>query len=126
MEENQKKCKFVKEDGNSCDAWAMQGENFCYLHNPKISDEEKKEAMARGGFANKPTVKEPLEQIAINSPKDALQLISVTLNELRSGLIDTNIAKSIFYGCGVYTKTYEIAVLEEKADALEEKINEKI
>ncbi len=124
QEENNRKCQHSKENGDQCQAWSMEGSIFCYLHNPAICDEEKKEVMAKGGRGNKPMVKSPLAPIAITNTSGILSLIAATLGELRSGRVDANIAKSIFYGCGCYIKAYEMAVLESKIAETDKRLSE--
>lgn len=121
-EEGGKKCRHVKEDGEQCQAWSMGGSEFCYLHNPEVSEEEKKEAMAKGGKANRPMVKTPLVGITINSTEDILTMIAATLGELRAGQVDGNIAKAVFYGCGCYLKAYEMTSLEARLTSMETKL----
>lgn len=117
--EGDKKCCHLRKNGVKCEAWAMKDSDFCYLHNPEISEEKKREAMAKGGKNNKPIVTTPLETTDINSPIDILSVITTTITELRAGKIDSNIAKSIFYGCGCYLKAYETADMEAKMSKIE-------
>ena len=38
-----KRCKFIKPDETRCEMWAMESSDYCFLHNPNVSDEEKKQ-----------------------------------------------------------------------------------
>ena len=59
------KCTHIKDNGEQCGANAMQEEAFCYLHNPDIPEEQKREAQTRGGANRALTVNEPLPVITI-------------------------------------------------------------
>ena len=78
-------CKHLKPDGTQCNAYAMSGADYCYTHNPDISDEEKREAKQRGGQARALTIANPLPALQIAEPNDAVLLITDTIHRVRSG-----------------------------------------
>lgn len=118
--DNPKKCIFVKSDGKNCNAWPMNNSNFCFTHNPETT-KEKKEAVIKGGKANKKHYAK-LEKVKIKNQKDVVKLIATTINEVREGLVDVNIAKCIFYGSGQLIRAMEIADLEQRVSDIEEAI----
>jgi hypothetical protein len=54
------KCIFIKPNGDQCEANAMTQSDYCYLHNPEISQEDKQLAKVKGGKARALVVKTEL------------------------------------------------------------------
>lgn len=116
-------CKFIKSDGNKCEAWAMNGNNFCFSHNPEM-EEAKKEAVIRGGQSPKKNFN-LLSPVKIRNNKDVVGLVAKVINEVRQGIVDIRVANCLFYGSGILIKALEIADLEERVEKLEETLNKK-
>jgi len=123
--ETKKKCSFIKPDGERCEAWAMRDSDFCYLHNPDISDKEKKEIQSRGGQANKIRVLEPLEPITLKQGGDVILLLEDTINKVRTGEIDLKVANCIGYLAGHLLKAIENTKLEDRVEIIERAIFKK-
>jgi len=123
--ETKKKCRFIKPDGAKCEAWAMSDSEFCYLHNPDISEKEKKEIQSKGGQANKIKVLEPLQPIALKEGEDVILLLEDTINKVRTGEIDLKVANCIGYLAGHLMKAIETAKLEGRVEIIERAILEK-
>ena len=47
------KCAYIKDDGDQCGNWEMEGSGWCYWHNPAIPESEKAAARGRGGTATR-------------------------------------------------------------------------
>jgi len=110
------RCQFIKENKDQCDAWAMKESDFCYLHNPDIPDEEKREAQKRGGENKSIVIKEPLPEIEINSPEDVKMLLADTIMRVRSGEMNTKIAHCLGMLSGQYLKVVEVLELKDKLE----------
>lgn len=123
--ETKKKCRFIKPDGEKCEAWAMSDSDFCYFHNPDISETEKKEIQSKGGQANKIKVLEPLQPIALKQGEDVILLLEDTINKVRTGEIDLKVANCIGYLSGHLMKAIETAKLEGRVEIIERAILEK-
>lgn len=119
-------CKHTKDNGEQCNANAMTGSDFCFLHNPEISEEDKKEAQTRGGQNRARIIKEALPEIKIKTSKDAVLLLTDTINRVRAGEMDTKIATTIGYLSGHLIKAYEVSDLEERFSRLEKTIEENL
>ena len=117
-----KKCEFVKEGGESCEAWAMSEGDYCYLHNPDISDEAKREAQAKGGKANKIFILDPQPPLDTETAKGVVNLLGDTINKVRAGTLDLKIANCIGYLSGHLIKAIETAELERRVDFLESRL----
>jgi hypothetical protein len=100
----------------------MVGSEYCYLHNPDVDQETKREAQARGGRGNahRNVLAEAPPQINLSSVADVVTFLSRTINELRAGLIDTRVANGIGYLSGHLVKAMEVSELEKRVEALEQ------
>jgi hypothetical protein len=114
------RCIYIKEDKEQCKANSMSDSNYCYLHNPDISEEEKRDAQIRGGRNRSLALTEPLNKITVNSSEDIFTLLDTTIQEVRDGELDPKIANTIGYLAGVMIKAYEVAKLERKVLDLEQ------
>jgi len=119
------KCKHTKEDGTQCGAYAMADTEFCYLHNPAISDEEKKLAQVKGGENRALMIDEPLPVMRLETPSDAVMLLADTINRVRTGTLDPRIANTIGYLAGHLLKAFEVAQLKDKIEVIERLVVEK-
>ncbi len=97
----------------------MQGDEYCYLHNPSVSDEEKHDARSRGGKENQITVISPQPPLKLTSAKDAIVLLEETINGVRAGKLDVKIANCLGFLTDKLLKAYEVAELSDKVEIME-------
>ncbi len=97
----------------------MRNSDYCYLHNPEISQEEKLEAQTRGGQNRSLKVYQPLPPVKIEKTSDIMTLLTDTINQVRQGELDCRVANSIGYLAGVAIKAYETSELEERLERIE-------
>jgi hypothetical protein len=119
------KCKFIKPDGEQCNANAMSELDYCYTHNPDISDEEKREAKQRGGQARALTISNPLPPLPIAKPDDAVLLIADTINRVRAGTLDIRIANCLGFLSDKLLRAFEVSKLNDRVDIIEQVIIKK-
>jgi len=120
------KCTHTKKDGTACGAYAMTGTEFCYLHNPAIPDEEKRQTQTRGGEGRAlMTIAEPLPAMRLDTPQDAIYLIADTINRVRAGELDVRIANCIGVLSGHLIKAFETAQLKDKVEMIDRIVLEK-
>ena len=112
------KCHQIIE-GKQCGASAMRGSQYCYLHNPNISSEEKLEAQTRGGQNRSLKVDQPLLPIKIEKTDDIMKLLTDTINQVRQGSLDCRIGNTIGYLAGIALKAYETSELEGRLEKIE-------
>lgn len=116
-------CKHKRKGGGQCRAHAMSGGKYCYLHNPDIPEEQKREARARGGQANPIMIKAPLPMIKkLGGGQDVILLLADTINRVRAGKMDIRVANCLGQLSGQLLKAIEIANTERRLDELEAKI----
>ena len=119
------KCKDTKANGENCEANALKGSEFCYFHNPDISDEEKREAQTRGGANRALTIANPLPALQIKEPKDTITLLTDTINRVRAGELDIRVANSLGFLADKLLRAFEITMLTEKVEVIERVILER-
>ena len=102
------RCKHIKANGEQCKANAMSRLDYCYLHNPKISEEEKKEANKKGGLNRAKTIKQPLPSLVIKEPGDTVTLLIDTINRVRAGDLDIKVANCIGFLTEKLIRAFEL------------------
>jgi len=110
-------------DGTQCGAWALQGKDFCFSHDPE-SREAKLEACRAGGLVKDIELDSPLEPIIVATPLEVVFLLSRTIDDVRSGKLDCRIANSIAYLSTSLLKAFELATLDSKAEQAKEIITQ--
>jgi len=120
------KCEHIKPDGQKCEAHAVKDSEFCYFHNPDISDEEKREAQSNGGKTKALTIQEPLPAIALATPDHAVLLIADTINRVRAGKLDIRTANCLGFLSDKLLKAFEVSQLNGRVEIIEQVISKKI
>jgi len=113
------KCIYIKEGGEQCNAFAMGNSQFCYLHNPDITDEEKRINQTKGGKSNIIRVNGSLPLIRAKTSQEVAELLEKTINEVRSGELDPRIANTIGYLAGHALKALEASNLDQRVEMVE-------
>ena len=119
------KCEFIKTNGVKCEAHAIKGSEFCYFHNPDISDEEKREAQSNGGKTKALTLKEPLPELVLAEPADTVLLIADTISRVRAGKLDIRTANCLGFLSDKLLKAFEVSQLNSRVKITERVIQKK-
>jgi len=119
------KCVYVKEGGIDCNANSMTDSDYCYLHNPEIPEESKRQAQAKGGEARSLTLEKPLPDLPLETPSDAITLVADTIKRVRAGELDIKTANCIGFLSDKLLKAFEVARLNDKVEYIERVILEK-
>jgi hypothetical protein len=112
-------CQFKKTNGKQCGANAMSAAAHCYIHNPEINPQEKREAQVRGGLARRTTAEKPSAPVEIRKLKDIPSFLKDTINQVRGGEMDVKIANCLGFLAGHLIRALEISELEERFEKLE-------
>lgn len=99
------KCKYIKPDGNNCDAFALKSELFCFRHSPNKKEEQL--ISSRKGGAKSKKIALATDTVSIKSLDEAISLLEQTINEVRTGKIDVKIANCVGYLSAQLIKTIE-------------------
>ncbi len=116
-------CKFRKKDGEQCKSPAMKDNDYCYFHDKKMQ-EKRLESTAKGGRTPKKVFK-PLPLVKIDDSKSVVELLTTTINEVRSGDLDVRIANCIGYLAGHLLKAIEQADVSTRLEIIERVILER-
>ncbi len=116
-----KTCNIKKKDGQRCGASARPDTGHCLFHSPEYRDNCRKGRRLGGIERSKKlavlppeTPDKPLKTIA-----DVTAMLAITTNQVRRGEIDSRIATTVGYLCGLLLKSVEQGVLEQRILALE-------
>ena len=99
----------------------MRGAKLCISHNPDAAD--LKRAATRKGGRNRRApqrTSRPAKPVAVRKIEDVQKLLFRTLEELRNGLIDADVARSVGYLAGVAAKVFESVELDRRVTRVEE------
>ena len=100
-----RRCHYINPiNADGCEAAPMKNENFCYVHNPRIPEEEKQEARRRGGLNRRqpeppPLIPPGLPYMKFESRAHILLVQEATMNFVLHGQMDIRVANSIGYFC---------------------------
>ncbi len=119
-------CAGYKKNGDRCECPATGDDGFCFWHSPKVSPEERRAAVVKGGLMSRPKALPPETPDArLRSPESCLQLLEESVSQLRRGELDIKIMNSISYAVTTATKVWEVAI-SDKLDRLEKLVNGRI
>lgn len=119
------KCNHTKESGETCEAYAVKDSEFCYFHNPDVSDEDKREVQSNGGKTKALTLKEALPELALSKPSDAVLLVADTISRVRAGTLDIRTANCLGFLSDKLLKAFEVSQLNERVEVIERVILER-
>ena len=100
-----RRCHYINPiNADGCEAAPMKNENFCYVHNPRIPEEEKQEARRKGGQNRRqpeppPLIPPGLPYMKFESRAHILLVQEATMNFVLHGQMDIRVANSIGYFC---------------------------
>jgi hypothetical protein len=99
----------------------MRGAKLCISHNPAAAD-LKQAAVSKGGRNRRSASRapQPSKAVAVATISDVQALLFRTLEELRNGVLDAELARAVGYVAGVASKVYEAVELEGRVARLEE------
>ena len=82
------KCKHTKDDGKKCQAWAIKGGDFCYMHEPKRSAD--REAARRKGGRTKARLSQVKDIVkkAVASMPEIQECKNLTLDDIQINMED--------------------------------------
>ncbi len=114
-------CKFVKPNGEPCQAKCMTNSDYCYWHSPDVAT-KRAEARKKGG-------RNRLAGKQSNHGRYSIKTVDAVLKALEDALNDAiNLensharARTIGYLCQISLKALEVGELERRLEALEEKV----
>jgi hypothetical protein len=107
-------CDFIHPDGRQCKTAPLKGERFCYFHHPGLA-EERKRAQIAGGKAGSRKALSDAALVRLDSRDAIIDLLSETVQQVRTGQLDPKIANAVGYLCNVIRQLVEQEDIEKLA-----------
>ena len=111
------KCALIKGNGEQCKGYAVSGSKYCFAHDP-AQETKRKQAQRKGGEAGRVATL-PESSLSIRNMSDVLELIELTINDVRTGRLDVKVANAVGYLANVSVKVIQQTDIEARLDALE-------
>lgn len=115
------RCKATTKSGQPCQAWAVEGSDYCFWHDP-LRARERAEARKRGGKARHGrrigTTGRPAP-VSVQTMAEVVSLLERTVNDALALENSLQRARTIATLANVVIKALEYATLEERVAALE-------
>jgi hypothetical protein len=119
---SRQKCANRKRDGKPCKAYACGDDQFCFFHSPG-STRARREAQKAGGIArgrqNTAIAMREIPDKPLRNSAEICELLSETINEVRSGKVQPRIATAVGYLANILLGAQEQGLLEERMARLE-------
>ena len=126
-----KRCIFIKENGEQCNSIPLKNDVFCYFHSPAM-EEERKRSVSKGGKRKIIVISENSNSnliknlpFKLNSVKRVTKFYELLINETLSGNIDLRIATGLGYLLSGLLKSLELSEIEERLEGIENLIMQK-
>jgi hypothetical protein len=114
-----KQCKAIKENGLRCEARVLSDSECCFFHDPTRAA-DRKAAQSLGGQGNRMKTLDPgTPDVKIENGRDLLTLLNVTMNQVRTGVIDPRIATTLGYLADITMRAIKQNELEMRIRRLE-------
>lgn len=109
-------CQAVRKDGQPCGAVA-QGDGYCFAHSPALH-EVRQRGSAAGGRNKSAAAR--VEKLLPATLKGLVGTLVTALDEVHAGTLEPRQASAMASLAGAIGRLYEVGVLEQRLEALEE------
>ncbi len=114
-----KLCKANTPDGSKCEVAALTDSEFCFFHDPSKAA-ERQAAQSHGGHANRMKPLDPgIPDVKIENGGDMLALLSETITQVRTGVIDPRVANAVGYLANIAMRAVELNDLDARIRRIE-------
>src|SRR5437867_2136107 len=104
-------CSAMRRDGQRCAAQALPGDQHCFFHSTKAEHvRQRKRGRRKGGTKSHiPLIALPSEtpDLDLKQPGDVVQLLALTISQLRRGQIEPRIANGVGYLASIVLSAIE-------------------
>jgi hypothetical protein len=118
---NARKCQATTQDGRECQAYAVEGSDYCFFHDPERAAESRL-ARSKGGSARHGRLIGPVgqaEPVELQSMADVAALLQQTINDTLQLENSLYRSRTLGYLAGYYIRALDMAALERRVAALE-------
>ena len=114
-------CEQIKEDGTRCGAQSITGDSFCFAHTaiPEVIERRHEGQIIGGKNGRKLLLPPAVDTVSVKSPREILNLLERTVNDLRQQKITTGEANSIAILANVMSRIHQQEILETRIAILE-------
>ncbi len=112
-------CAGTAASGAPCRATPQSGSSFCFLHDPDKGEEQRRARQAGGGTRASKVLDAETPAKDVKSVADVKGLLSETIHQVRTGVIDPKVANCVGYLSGILLKAIEVGDIEERLAAME-------
>jgi hypothetical protein len=106
-------------NGTPCRATPQNGSPFCFLHDPNKAEEQRRAHQAGGSTRAAKVRSAETPPKDINSFADVKGLLSDTIHQVRTGVLDPKVANCVGYLSGILLKAIEVGDIEGRLAAVE-------
>lgn len=115
----ERRCGKILDNGKKCPAYKLKNGELCFKHSQTALE---RSLMAQQGGLSGKIITGLGRRIEIQKPRHIRKALVNTLNLLKEGQIEPNIANSIAYICGVIIKNFELIEMDERLKEIENKL----
>lgn len=118
---NARKCQATTQDGAPCQAYAVEGSDYCFFHDPERAV-ERRLACSKGGGARHGRLIGPVgqaEPVQLQSMADVAALLRQTINDTLQLENSLHRSRTLGYLAGQYIRALDMAALQRRVTALE-------
>jgi Family of unknown function (DUF5763) len=120
-----RRCAATNKDGSACQA-PPTASGYCFTHDPARAAQRAAARRAGGGRSRKAAVLPPdAPDLPLRTVADVMEVLAVTINQTRKGVVDTRVANAIGYLSSVLLRAIEGGEMERRIQALEEQLAQK-
>ena len=115
------KCQATTQNGTPCQAYALDGSDYCFHHDPAQAA-QRLAARSKGGLARHGRHIGPVgqaEPVELDTMADVATLLRQTINDTLNLENSLQRARTIGYLSGLFIKALDMAALEQRVIALE-------
>ena len=116
-----KRCAGTRKDGTPCAAAVMGTGDFCFAHDDTRATERDR-ARRRGGTNS--ATRYRLDRLVPATLRPMIGSLLAALDEVHAGTLDPKQASAMAALAGAITRAYQVGILEERVQALEEQRQE--
>ena len=110
-------CTHIRKDGQPCQGFATTESMYCFMHDPAQAA-KRAEARRQGGKAGRVTIL-PDSELSVRTPEDIVNLLELTINDVRSGRVDVKIANAVANLINIASRAIEQATMATYLEAIE-------
>ncbi|MCK4314827.1 MAG: hypothetical protein KAX24_03560 [Anaerolineae bacterium] len=115
------KCQAITKNGTPCQAYALDGSDYCFHHDPAQAA-RRRAARSKGGLARHGRHIGPVgqaEPVELDTMADVATLLRQAINDTLNLENSLQRARTIGYLSGLFIKALDMAALEQRVIALE-------